>query len=88
MIGNVSVTSTEPAAADPTLEPTELRAFLAMLHRSGSGFGTRHDYDTGGESVQVEHPDDDNDVGFWVTEWSFDADGAFASVSHYRGEPG
>jgi hypothetical protein len=67
---------------------TELRQFKEMLDRIGAGYGLRSDYNPPGESVQVEHPDEDNETGFWVTEWTFDQSGSLTSMGHYRGEPG
>jgi hypothetical protein len=67
---------------------TELKAFLKMLERSGVGHGIRQDYNPPGTAVLVEHPDDDNETGFWVTDWAFDDAGNLTDISHYRGEPG
>jgi len=63
----------------------ERRTFIAMLERAGIGHGTRRDYHPDGESVQVEHPDEEGD-GFHVTDWMFDAAGKLVSVEHYEGE--
>ncbi len=90
MSGKVTVTSDGPKdhVKDPTLEQTELRAFLSMLdHSSGIGFGIRHDYAPPGTAVQVEHPHDDDD-GFHVTQWYFDDNGKLVKVEHYEGEIG
>jgi hypothetical protein len=79
-------------AAEPEPEgcdvPTQLQAFLAMLDGSGVGYGTRIDHNPPGTAVQVEHPDEDNDTGFWVTDWLFDGGGNFLEVIHCRGQPG
>lgn len=55
---------------------TELQTFLQMLTRVGVGHGTRPDYNPVGTSVQVEHDDHDETI----TDWQFDATGAFIGV--------
>jgi hypothetical protein len=64
----------------------EYQQFKAMLERAGIGHGLRHDYNPDGESVQVEHDDEDAKHGWMVTDWSFDADGKLVSVTMYEGE--
>lgn len=67
---------------------SELEMFTRMLDRTGIGYGTRLDHSPPGTSVQVEHPVDDADNEWWVSEWSFDEAGQLTEVSHYQGEPG
>ncbi len=64
---------------------SELRAFLAMLSRIGIGYGIRYEHNPTGTAVQVEHP---HGTGFYVSEWSFDAEGNLTHVSHFTGEEG
>ncbi len=69
-------------------DATELRAFLAMLEHASIGFGKRIDYKPPGTAVQVEHPHENEENGFTVTEWAFDENGNLTGVSMYKGEPG
>ena len=64
---------------------SDLKAFLAMLGRAGIGHGQRYDHNPEGTGVQVEHECED-DKGWFVSDWQFDADGKLVSVSHYPGE--
>jgi hypothetical protein len=65
---------------------TELQQFKAMLSRAGIGHGIRYDYP--GESVQVEHPHEDSETEFTVTDWGFNEAGRLLNVSIYPGEAG
>lgn len=67
---------------------TEKQAFVAMLTRAGIGHGLRTDYNPPGESVQVEHEDDEAKHGFTITDWSFDVDGKLIDVCVCEGELG
>lgn len=67
---------------------TEKQVFLKMLDRIGAGYGTRDDVDPPGTSVQVEHPVEDSETEFYVSEWTFNDNGELVNLHHYKGEPG
>lgn len=65
---------------------TELKAFIAMLDRSGTGYGLRNDSNPAGTAVMVETGPSEQD--FTITEFQFDAAGNLTEVESYPGETG